>query len=79
MSERSTHVFQRNLILEPGHILVWKQGNVQVRKYWHMNFGREADKSSIFETVEELDRLLAGSVHLRLMSEVPWNLLFRWS
>src|SRR5262249_31785041 len=63
--------FNEILSLEPGHILLWKHGSVQLNKYWHMNFGHEADKRPIQETIEELDHLLADSVRMRLMSEVP--------
>lgn len=56
--------------LEPGHTLLWKQGALKVNKYWSINFRQEDDRH-LREDVEELDALMADSVRMRLMSEVP--------
>ena len=57
--------------LEPGHTLLWEQGNLRLNKYWFMRFRQEEDSQSIQDRTEELDRLLGDSVRIRLMSEVP--------
>ena len=57
--------------LEPGHTLLWKQGGLKVSKYWIMKFKEEEDDRSLQERVGELDDLMADSVRIRLMSEVP--------
>jgi len=57
--------------LEPGHTLLWDQGGVKVSQYWFMKFRQQEDDRPLKEHVEELDTLMADSVRLRLMSEVP--------
>jgi len=57
--------------LEPGHTLLWDQGGLKVSQYWFMKFRQQEDDRPLREHVEELDTLMADSVRLRLMSEVP--------
>lgn len=57
--------------LEPGHHMMVSDSGVQMRRYWHLPFSPEADHRTLQDRVEELDHLLADSVKLRLMSEVP--------
>jgi len=59
-------------VLEPGHTLVWRQGEVSIRKYWQLQLNEGAAVSSnAAQLVEELDGLLEDAVRIRLMSEVP--------
>ena len=56
--------------LEPGHILVWRRGEVKTRRYWSLNF---KDKRQIEEREagEQVVQLLRDAVLVRLMSDVP--------
>ncbi|RMF64678.1 MAG: asparagine synthase (glutamine-hydrolyzing), partial [Calditrichaeota bacterium] len=55
--------------LPPGHTLTYRDGQVQVRQYWELQFDeREADED---ELCEELVALLRDAVKIRLMSDVP--------
>jgi len=58
--------------LPAAHWLTYQNGAVATGKYWHLNF-QESNRASrpVGEIVEELDALLAESVRIRLMSEVP--------
>ena len=58
--------------LPAAHWLTYQNGAVTTGRYWHLNF-QESDRASrpVGEIVEELDALLAESVGIRLMSEVP--------
>ena len=58
--------------LPAAHWLTYQNGAVTTGKYWHLKF-QENDQASrpVGEIVEELDALLAESVRIRLMSEVP--------
>jgi len=58
--------------LPAAHWLTYQNGAVTTGKYWHLKF-QENDQASrpVGEVVEELDALLAESVRIRLMSEVP--------
>ncbi|HEV8587437.1 MAG TPA: asparagine synthase (glutamine-hydrolyzing) [Pyrinomonadaceae bacterium] len=56
--------------LEPGHWLLWRNGEIKIERYWQLDFSK---KTSITETEagERLIDLLRESVRIRLMSEVP--------
>ena len=56
--------------LEPGHWLLWRNGEIKIERYWQLDFSK---KTSIAETEagERLIDLLRESVRIRLMSEVP--------
>ncbi len=56
--------------LEPGHWLLWRNGEIKTERYWQLDF---SNKLSISEE-EAGDRaieLLREAVRIRLMSEVP--------
>ena len=57
--------------LEPGHCMMVSDSGTQKRRYWHLPFNHEPDRTTLADRVEELDHLLEDSVKLRLMSEVP--------
>lgn len=56
--------------LEPGHWLLWKDGQVETRRYWLPDFTKKI-KISEEEAVQETTRLLREATRLRLISEVP--------
>lgn len=56
--------------LLPGYYLIWEKGQIQVRRYWDLDF---APDPTIDEEdfVERLTELLEDAVRLRLRSDVP--------
>lgn len=59
--------------LLPGHTLRWKDGKIEVERYWDAQPGdvREGSPRSVADLVEEWRHLFRTSVRLRLMSDVP--------
>jgi asparagine synthase (glutamine-hydrolysing) len=57
--------------LEPGHVLVAENGGVRVSRYWDLTFTGDGDPSREDEYLERLDALLADSVSLRQIADVP--------
>jgi len=58
--------------LLPGHTLLWRDGQLQIKEYWDVSFSKtedngRADKDYIAEWYE----LFRTSVRLRLMADVP--------
>jgi asparagine synthase (glutamine-hydrolysing) len=59
--------------LPPGHTLLWRDGKLQIDKYWDVSFsseqtnGHHSDKDFIAEWMD----LFRTSVRLRLMADVP--------
>ncbi len=56
--------------LEPAHWLRWKDGRIETRRYWQLDFSKKI-KISETEAIEETTRILRESTKLRLISEVP--------
>ena len=56
--------------LEPGHWLRWKNGQIEIRRYWLPNFSKKI-KISEEEAIVETTRILRESTRLRMISEVP--------
>jgi len=56
--------------LEPGHLLIWKNGTIETRRYWSLDFSRKIDLSEE-EAGERTIELLRDAVRVRLMSDVP--------
>jgi len=61
--------------LLPGHTLLWRDGQVQIEKYWDVTFAPDADEEhgrrTDGEYIEEWAELFRTSVRLRLMADVP--------
>jgi len=56
--------------LEPGHWLRWKNGQIEMKRYWLPDFSEKLDISED-EAQEEVLKILRESVRLRMISEVP--------
>src|SRR3569832_870188 len=56
--------------LEPGHWLRWRNGNVEIQRYWQPDFTKKVDISEA-EAGERTVEILREAVRVRLMSEVP--------
>ena len=56
--------------LEPGHVLTWQNGEVEVRRYWSLDFKNKIDIPEE-EAAERVVDLLREAVRVRLMSDVP--------
>ncbi len=60
--------------LLPGHTLLWRDGHVQIEKYWDMDPTEVDDgaaRRSDEDYIEEWTELFRTSVRLRLMADVP--------
>jgi asparagine synthase (glutamine-hydrolysing) len=62
--------FSRVRALPPGHYMVWEQGKARIERYWNLNYGPKWTYSET-ETLERIDELLAETVKLHLLSDVP--------
>src|SRR5436309_85910 len=56
--------------LQPGHSLLWKNGEIKLERYWQLDFSRKISISEE-EAGERVIDLLRDAVRVRLMSEVP--------
>jgi len=56
--------------LEPGHSLLWRNGEVKIERYWQLDFSRKTNLSET-DAGERVVELLREAVRVRLMSEVP--------
>ena len=56
--------------LEPGHWLLWRNGEIKTERYWHLDFSKKLYLSEQ-EAGERAIELLREAVKIRLMSEVP--------
>jgi len=58
--------------LLPGHTLVWRDGKIEIKKYWDVSFAKTADQTrSDKDFIAEWYELFRTSVRLRLMADVP--------
>jgi asparagine synthase (glutamine-hydrolysing) len=57
--------------LLPGHTLVWKDGGIDIRKYWDLDYEPKHEPRSDSEYIEEWRERFEESVRLRLMADVP--------
>ena len=57
--------------LQPGHTLVWKDGQIDIREFWDLNFEPKHEVRSDAKYIDEWRELFRQSVELRLMADVP--------
>jgi len=58
--------------LLPGHVLLWRDGRIEIKEYWDVSFKKTEDaKRSDKDYIEEWRELFRTSVRLRLMADVP--------
>ncbi len=58
--------------LEPGHTLVWRDGDVKIAPYWDLTFANKVDDSrSDASLVQEYAERFREAVRMRLMADVP--------
>lgn len=63
--------------LLPGHTLLWRDGSIEIEKYWDVHFAPEAQEAeaasrrSDKDYIDEWRELFKESVRLRLMADVP--------
>jgi asparagine synthase (glutamine-hydrolysing) len=61
--------------LPPGHFMEFRNGDMRIRKYWDLPEYGTHPTISEEECLEELERRLAESVRIRLISDVPLGAL----
>jgi len=58
--------------LLPGHTLIWRDGAIEISKYWDVSFQKTQDeKRSDSDFIAEWAEMFRTSVRLRLMADVP--------
>jgi asparagine synthase (glutamine-hydrolysing) len=58
--------------LLPGHTLLWRDGKLDIRKYWDVSFVKTVDEGRSDEDyIAEWGEMFRTSVMLRLMADVP--------
>ena len=61
--------------LPPGHLLLYRQGRIDVQRYWDLPAYDSSESFSEEECLEELEHRLAEAVRIRLISDVPLGAL----
>lgn len=56
--------------LEPGHWLLWKNGEIETHRYWLPDFSKKISITQE-EAIDETTRLVREATKMRLISEVP--------
>jgi asparagine synthase (glutamine-hydrolysing) len=57
--------------LLPGHTMLWKDGDLSIKRYWDVSFAGAEDGRSDKDYIAEWYELFRTSVRLRLMADVP--------
>lgn len=61
--------------LAPGHYLLIKDGKAEVRQYWDLDLAEPSRKISLADAEAELQSLLAKTVELHMIADVPVGVL----
>ena len=62
--------FARVRQLPAAHYMVWEDGRLRIERYWDLQYGPKWTYSEA-DTLERIDELLAETVRLHLLSDVP--------
>ena len=57
--------------LPPGHLLTWKDGKIEIRQYWDLQFKPDHPSKEDQYYLERTEALLSEAVKIRLISDVP--------
>src|SRR5437763_2513073 len=57
--------------LLPGHTLLWRDGAIDIERYWDVSFAKPEESQSEADTIARFDELFREAVRLRLMADVP--------
>jgi asparagine synthase (glutamine-hydrolysing) len=57
--------------LQPGHVLVWQDGRVEIERYWNLSFAKSDERLSDQDYVDQFDELFRDCVRSHLMADVP--------
>lgn len=68
-------IYQGISKLPAAHILTLHDGVLKTRRYWQLSFHKNGNKPSLKEATAQLSELLADSVRMRLVSDVPLGVL----
>ncbi|MEO9144887.1 MAG: asparagine synthase (glutamine-hydrolyzing) [Ginsengibacter sp.] len=65
--------FEKIYELPPGHQMLVKESEIQIKKYWSLDFPEEGKgySGSLADATEELGNLLKDAVKIRLRADVP--------
>ncbi len=61
--------------LAPGHYMLVKEGRAEIRQYWDLRFSKPSGFPSLKDAEEQLSSLLAETVELHMISDVPVGVL----
>jgi asparagine synthase (glutamine-hydrolysing) len=61
--------------LAPGHYLLLRNGQAEIRQYWDIQFCKPAERPSLKDAENELSNLLAEAVELHMIADVPVGVL----
>jgi len=61
--------------LAPGHYLLAKDGNAEIRQYWDLQFSKPSNCLSLDDAERELSNLLVEAVELHMIADVPVGVL----
>jgi asparagine synthase (glutamine-hydrolysing) len=67
---RDGSIFRAIKKLPPGHLLTWKDGRVEVERYWQLP-AQESFTGSEQDAILQLREVLCGAVRSHLISDVP--------
>jgi asparagine synthase (glutamine-hydrolysing) len=57
--------------LLPGHTMLWRDGSLDIKRYWDLSFQSDEVERPRREYIEQWKELFTHSVRLRLMADVP--------
>jgi asparagine synthase (glutamine-hydrolysing) len=68
-------IYQGIQKLPAAHTLTVENGRVETKRYWQLSYRKQQPAPSVEEAAEELRGLIADSVRMRLVSDVPLGVL----